>query len=397
MIQLLEQSERLILEAPLLFTRYLMEEINWNNRLIGIKGARGTGKTTLLLQWLKQRKYRSSEALYLSLDDMYFANHSILETGINFYVKGGKVLALDEVHKYPGWAREIKNLYDQYKELKIIFTGSSIIDISRQEGDLSRRAMMYELHGLSYREFLKLNGFLHMKPLSLDELLAPSSSLREIFPEDFRPLSQFTDYLMHGYYPFYAEDPAGYYKRLQQMIRQIVEFDMAELKGFDIRNAKKMLQLIYIITQQVPFKPNLIKLAEKSSIHRNSISNYLHFLEEARLVSLLYPAGVSIATLQKPEKIFVNNTNLMYALAAENLQTGSIRETFFYNQLKTKHQVRQSKSSDFEIDNNYTFEVGGPSKSRKQIHGVKNSYLVKDNIEFPSRNSIPLWLFGFLY
>jgi len=397
MNDLLELSERLIGQVSLDFSRYLLHEINWNNRLIGIKGARGTGKTTMLLQWLHKKKLPASKAVYFSVDELYFTTHSLLEVGRDFYNKGGKILVLDEVHKYRNWAQEIKNLYDRYQDLQIVFTGSSIIDISRQEGDLSRRAIVYELYGLSFREYLQMKGINDLKVLSLQEIVAPNSSIRNLFPNTFRPMEHFESYLAYGYYPFAIEDKEGFHLRLRQLIRQIVEFDMAELKGFDIRNARKMLQLITIIGQQVPFKPNLIKLAEKSQIHRNSIANYLFFLEEARLISLFYPSGISIATLQKPEKIYLNNTNLMFALASNQPDKGSLRETFLYNQLMVKHKVRQPKTADFEVDNKWILEVGALSKSRKQINNLTEAYVVKDNMEFPVNNVLPLWLFGFLY
>ena len=397
MNELLEQSDRLINSVSMNFSRYLMDEINWDNRLIGIKGARGTGKTTMLLQWLRKLKLSPSKAAYLSIDDMYFTVNSLLDTGRDFHLKGGKVLVLDEVHKYPGWAREVKNLYDRYSDLQIVFTGSSIINISKQEGDLSRRALIYELHGLSYREYLLLNKISNVGRISLQTIINTDKSLRDLFQKDFRPMEYFQDYLAYGYYPFSVEDKEGYPQRLRQLVRNIVESDMAELKGFDIRNAKKMLQLIYIIAQQVPFKPNIIKLAEKSRIHRNSVSNYLYFLEEARLINMLYPSGSSIATLQKPEMIYLNNTNLMFAMASGKPMTGSIRETFFYSQLIVQHKVRHPKASDFEIDGRYIFEIGGKNKGRGQIQGLKNAYIVKDNMEYPVGNALPLWLFGFLY
>jgi hypothetical protein len=397
MNDLLELSERLISQIPLDFSRYLFHQINWDNRLIGIKGARGTGKTTLILQRLRTLNLNQGKAAYFSVDELYFSTHSLVDTGRDFYNKGGKVIVFDEVHKYPNWAREIKNLYDRYADLQIIFTGSSIINISQQEGDLSRRAIMYELFGLSYREYLKMNGIVDISPLSLRELIDPKTNIRSSFPTSFRPLEHFEHYLSFGYYPFANEDHQGYHVRLRQLIRQSIEFDMAELKGFDIRNAKKMLQLITIIGQQVPFKPNLIKLAEKSQIHRNSISNYLFFLEEARLIRLLYPSGISIATLQKPEKIFLNNTNLMFALAFNQPEKGALREAFVFNQLVVTHQVRQPKSGDFEVDNKYIFEVGGKSKTQRQIRGQENAFVLKDDMEFPVDNTIPLWLFGFLY
>ncbi len=397
MNELLEQSDRLINSVSMNFSRYLMDEINWDNRLIGIKGARGTGKTTMLLQWLRKLKLPPSKVAYLSIDDMYFTVNSLLDTGRDFHLKGGKVLVLDEVHKYPGWAREVKNLYDRYSDLQIVFTGSSIINISKQEGDLSRRALIYELHGLSYREYLLLNKITNVGRISLQTIINTDKSLRDLFQKDFRPMEYFQDYLAYGYYPFSVEDKEGYPQRLRQLVRNIVESDMAELKGFDIRNAKKMLQLIYIIAQQVPFKPNIIKLAEKSRIHRNSVSNYLYFLEEARLINMLYPSGSSIATLQKPEMIYLNNTNLMFAMASGKPMTGSIRETFFYSQLIVQHKVRHPKASDFEIDGRYIFEIGGKNKGRGQIQGLKNAYIVKDNMEYPVGSALPLWLFGFLY
>lgn len=397
MNELLAISERLVERVPLSFYRYLVSQIDWNNRLIGIKGARGTGKTTMLLQWLKHKNLGANEAAYFSLDELFFSTHSLLDTGRDFYNRGGKIMALDEVHKYNGWAGEIKNLYDRYNDLQIVFTGSSIIDISKQEGDLSRRAVIHELHGLSFREFLTMKGVIDMSPLVLKDLLAKQSAIRKIFPIDFRPLEHFNAYLSHGYYPFFEEDMQGYHIRLRQLVRQIIEYDMAELKGFDIRNAKKMLQLLGIISQQVPFKPNLQKLAEKSQIHRNSISNYLFFLEQARMIHLLYPSGMSVSTLQKPEKIFLNNTNLMFAVASSTPDIGNIRETFVLNQLLVGHHVTQPKTGDFEVNGEYIFEVGGVSKTSKQIREIENAFLVKDKLDFPVGNEIPLWLFGFLY
>lgn len=397
MIELLENSDRLVQRVSVDFKRYLAGKIDWNNRLIGIKGARGTGKTTLLLQWLKEQEKPASRAAYFSLDDLYFLTNSLVDTAKTFYQQGGQILVLDEVHKYQRWAREIKIIYDRYAEIQIIFTGSSIIDISRQEADLSRRALMYELHGLSYREYLEMNGMKGLPVLVLNQMTDSSNSIRSFFPTNFRPFESFNNYLQYGYYPFSKEDLPGYFQRLQQLVRLIVEYDMAEIQGFDIRNAKKMLQLLYVIAQQVPFKPNLLKLSEKSGIHRNSMGNYLHFLEEARLIRLLYPAGISISTLQKPEKIFLNNTNLLFAIASGSPSTGTIRETFAFSHLIVNHTVNLPKSGDFEIDRSLILEIGGQNKSTKQISGLPEAYLVKDDIEYPVSNVIPLWLLGFLY
>jgi hypothetical protein len=307
------------------------------------------------------------------------------------------VLVLDEVHKYPTWSIEIKNLHDRYDDLKIVFTGSSIMEISRQEADLSRRALMYELWGMSYREYLELMHGMVLPAFTLEELVTARSALTKNFPPNFKPLAYFSEYLQYGYYPFYLSDREGYYPRLRQLCRTIVEYDMAELKGFDIRHAKKMLQLLLVVAQQVPFKPNINSLAEKTQLHRNSINSYLYFLHEARLLHLLYPEGISVATLQKPEKVYLNNTNLLYALSEENPSSGTVREVFFNNQLSVSHRVNHASQTDFVINGSYYFEVGGKGKKGKQIAGLPSAWLVKDDLELPMGKSIPLWLFGMLY
>jgi len=394
---LLEQSEYLVSNTILDFKRYLFEEIKWKNRLIGIKGARGTGKTTLSLQWLKLQDLPVAKAAYFSLDDLYFTNHSLKETVAQFHKQGGKMLVLDEVHKYKNWSTEIKNIYDVYSGIQIIFTGSSIIDISRQEADLSRRAIVYELPGLSFREFLSLKYKIQSPVFSLDRILKEATSLKKLLPNSFRPLEHFNEFLQTGYYPFMMEDQESVHQKINQLIRAIVEYDMAELKDFDIRNAKKILQLLYVVAQQVPFKPNLVTLSEKIGIHRNSLNNYLNYLEQAKLISLLQLAGKSTAVLQKPEKIYLNNTNLLYALVEQQVDVGNLRETFFLSQLSVNSKIQMPKQGDFLVDNQYTFEVGGKGKSKNQIAGIKNSWVVKDGLEFPLGNDLPLWMFGFLY
>ncbi len=394
---LLEQSERLISNIDLSFKRYLFDIIQWNSRLIGIKGARGTGKTTLLLQWIKEQNLPTEKAAYFSLDDLYFLEHSLKDTVTQFYKNGGLVIVLDEVHKYKNWSIEIKNIYDFFPELKIIFTGSSIIDISKQEGDLSRRALMYELPGLSYREYLSMLGIINLPVIGLEELLFKSAEIKKKIPNNFRPLAHFNNYLNYGYYPFGIVDSSSIHQRINQLIRTIVEVDMAELKDFDIRNAKKLLQLIYVIAQQVPFKPNISSLAIKTSIHRNSLNNYLYYLAQAKILSLLFPAGNSTALLQKPEKIFLNNTTLLAALAEQKPNIGTVRETFFLSQLQPLHKVQMPSQGDFYVNDCYTFEIGGKGKGQKQLEAIENAWVVKDDIEYPMLKTIPLWMFGLLY
>ncbi|MBX9733260.1 MAG: AAA family ATPase [Chitinophagaceae bacterium] len=394
---LLEQTQHLLAYTDLSFKRFLFDKINWNDRLIGIKGARGTGKTTLLLQWLSMQKLPAEKAAYFSLDDLYFTKNTLKETVALFYKQGGTILVLDEVHKYKNWALEIKNCHDFYPNLQIIFTGSSIIDISKQQGDLSRRSIMYDLPGLSFREYLIIKKIYTGNSIQLHALLKNPELFKKLFPAAFRPLAFFKDYLMFGYYPFAIENPNSLHQRINQLIRTIVEMDMATLKDFDIRNAQKILQLIYVIAQQVPFKPNLSSLAEKTGIHRNSLNSYLYYLEQAKIISLLYPAGKSTAVLQKPEKIYLQNTNLLFALGEKQTEIGNVRETFFHSQLSVLNNIHIPKQGDFLIDQHYHFEVGGKNKSLKQIESMDNAWVVKDDIEYPTHHTIPLWMFGFLY
>lgn len=397
MEELISNSRSQITKTDDNFRRFLFDEIDWDQRLIGVKGARGTGKTTLLLQSLKKSEYPFSQKLYFSLDDLYFTRNTLIGTVADLYKKGIKVIVLDEVHKYPTWSREIKNLYDRYRDLKILFTGSSIVDISTQEGDLSRRALMYELPGLSFREFLELKHGLVFTAIKFKDILTAQQDVMDHFPPDFKPYRFLDDYLQKGYYPFFAEDEKNYHLRLRQLVRLIVEYDMAELKGFDVRHAKKMLQLLSVVAQQVPFKPNITKLSQKTGIHRNSIVNYLYFLKEARLIDLLTAAGKSVAVLQKPEKIYLDNTNLLFTLSDEKPEIGTVREVFVNNQLRKAHQVQIPEKGDFLVDNSTTLEVGGKGKTQKQIENTENSYLVRDGIEVPFGNTLPLWIFGFLY
>jgi predicted AAA+ superfamily ATPase len=393
---LLSRSSRLVREIPVFNKRYLYEKIAWKNRLIGIKGARGIGKSTLLLQKLKELNLPANQASYWSLDDLFFTEFTLAETATRFYNEGGRILFLDEVHKYPGWSRHIKNLYDTYPNLQIVFTGSSIIDIAREEADLSRRVLMYSLAGMSYREYLLFRYNLALPVLTIDDIIQTNSGWQAAFPSGFKPLEFFNEYLRQGYYPFSLEDPEGFPVRLQQVIRIIVEYDMASLEDFDIRNARKLLQLLYILSANVPFKPNLSELARKSQIHRNTIGNYLHFLEQAQLIRLLYPSGISVSALQKPEKILLNNTNLAFALAPGATDRGNLRETFFAAQLSVNHQVSLPNKGDFLVGDQWIFEIGGKTKGKTQIKDLPDSFVVADELDYPV-SVIPLWVFGMMY
>lgn len=397
MDKLKEKSNRLIENVSLEFQRDILHAIKWKWRLISLIGARGVGKTTLLLQRIKSAHGLSDEAIYISLDDIYFTNNRLVDFADAFYKKGGKIIYMDEVHKYPGWAREIKNLYDFYPELKIVFTGSSIIELLKQDVDLSRRALLYELHGLSFREYLKLAKGLDFPKVELEQLLGGHIEIAAGITKKMKPLQHFPDYLKMGYYPFFLEGAEFYSDRLEQMIRLVIESDLDFIPGYDPRNARKIYQLFYILASNVPFKPNMAKLSEKIGVHRNTLVQYLFHLEKARLIHTLYPAGISISILQKPEKIFLHNTNIAYAISPNQIDKGSLRETFVLNQLKVNYEAALPKKGDFLVDDQYTLEVGGAGKSSAQIQGIPQAYLVVDDTEIGSKGSIPIWLFGFLY
>lgn len=380
------------------YVRQLYQHVDWSDRLIGVLGARGTGKTTLLLQRLKLSHKNPDTALYISMDDIYFSTHTLIEFAETFRMQGGKTLFIDEVHKYPSWAREIKNLYDTYSDLQMIFTGSSVIDIHLQEADLSRRAVFYELTGLSFREFLYFKGIYSSVHFTLEEILQNHSEIALKMNKEFRPIPHFQDYLDHGYYPFFKENLNTYFIRIEQAIRFIVETELRFVDGFDVNNTNKVLQLLSILSENVPFKPNISKLSEKIGISRQTVVQYLHYLEKARLINTLNAAGVSISTLQKPEKIYLENPNLHRAIASTIPNPGSRRESFLLNQLRNaKHEVSLPNHGDFLVNRKYTIKVVGKNKGNEQLKGIEQAYIAADNMEIGVGNKIPLWLFGFLY
>jgi len=375
-----------------------MYEINWSARLIGIKGARGIGKTTLLLQYIKLNLFdRLDEVLYVSLDAVWFNNRSLLDLVYEFDQKGGKYLFLDEVHKYEGWAQILKNIYDDYPEMKIIFTGSSLLEILNARTDLSRRAVVYKMQGFSFREFLSLETKTTFPIFSLDQILEEHSKVDYKINAMVKPFLYFEKYLKYGYYPYYREQLDLYEMRVMEVINMILEIELPLLRNVDIAYVTKIKQLLVIIAESVPFVPNISKLSEKIGISRTTLLSYLYYLDEISLTHNLYKVGEGISQLQKPSKIFLDNTNLSFLFAHENVNPGNLRETFFVNQLAFQHQVNYAEQGDFIVDEKYTFEVGGRDKSNKQIKGMNNAYIAADGIEFGHQNKVPLWLFGFLY
>lgn len=397
MEQLIQVYKNRLKNTSMDFIRSLMDNINWDARLIGIRGARGTGKTTLLLQRLKSQKYSEKEALYVSLDNIYFTDHKIYYLASDFALKGGRFLYLDEVHKYPNWSQELKNIYDDFPELHIAFTASSLLSLKDGNADLSRRALMYELNGLSFREYINMSQKKNLPIFNLEDILHKTNEVCDYITTSIKPLQTFSDYLESGYYPFFAEGKHDYYQRISEIVNYIIEAELPQLRKVDYALIPKIKQLLYIISQSVPFIPNISKLSERIGISRVTLLHYINALHESKLILSMSKQAFGISALQKPDKLYLENTNLMYALVGKNIDIGNIRETFFANQLRVKNNIYISNDSNFTVNEQYTFEIGGKKKGFSQISNIENAFIVADNIEYNSNNKLPLWLFGFLY
>lgn len=371
------------------FHRYMYDRINWNNRMIGLTGPRGVGKTTLILQYIKENMPREN-SLYVTAEDFYFADHKLTDLADEFVKMGGKYLFIDEIHKYKDWSKELKLIYDYHSELKVVFTGSSVLDIKKGASDLSRRAVMYQMQGLSFREYLKLFHSIDIARYDLADIIAQKVNL----PNDFRPLAYFKEYLERGYYPFALE--SDFAIKLQQVLNQTLETDIPLFADMNVSTGRKLKQLLAIIAKSVPFKPNISSIATALGSSRNSIADYCLYIEEAGLIAQLRDATGGVRGLGKVDKIYLDNTNLIYSLGGAMSDIGNIRETLFLNQMRVEHDVISSSVSDFQIDN-MTFEVGGKNKKQKQLQGIENGYVVKDDIEMGYANVIPLWQFGLEY
>jgi predicted AAA+ superfamily ATPase len=383
--------------TPTKFVRSISYKINWEARLIGIKGARGVGKSTLLLQHIKLNfKKQAQKVLYISLDNIWFANNALYQLADDFVKKGGTHLFIDEVHRYPNWSQEIKNIYDDFYTLHIVFTGSSLLEILNARADLSRRAISYTMQGLSLREYISMETGIKLESYSLDEILENHLEISQKIIQKIKPFKYIDNYLKYGYYPFYKEQTDLYASRLNEVINMTLEIELPQLRKVDISYIYKLKQLLVIISESVPFIPNISKLSAKIGINRATLLSYFHYLEESSLTINLFKKGSGISKLQKPNKTYLENTNLMFALSPNAINKGNLRETFFINQLQ-QEQIYYSEKSDFYVNNKYTFEVGGKNKTNKQIVTLNNAFIVADDIAHGFQNKIPLWLFGFLY
>ena len=396
MQDLLLKSERKINNVSTEFIRYLYSEINLNNKLGSILGARGTGKTTLLLQLAKSLKSKK-QVLYVALDDLFFTDTTLYSLVEKFVKIGGDFLFLDEVHKYPNWSREIKLIYDDFENLQVIFTSSSILDIYKGESDLSRRALKYNLKEMSFREYLSLHEKIKLPKLSLNDILKNNNKITIDICKTIKPLKYFQEYIKIGAYPYYKGNIEDYYQQVKNIINLILDVDLQSIVGIEYGNIAKIKRLLYVLASNVPFTPNISKLSEKTALHRNMLIQALQLLDKAELINTVNKKNKSISSLSKPDKIYLHNTNLSYVIASNNVNIGNIRETFFLQHLSVLHKVSLADKADFLVDKKFTFEVGGKNKTKKQIQNIDDSYIVKDDIEIGVLNVIPLWVFGLLY
>jgi len=386
---LISYMESQLKATDMRFHRYMYDKLPWQDRMFGLVGPRGVGKSTLMLQYVKTHR-EEENTLYVSADNIYFTNHTLIELADTFAMEDGKRLIIDEIHKYSNWSRELKQIYDTHPDLKVTFTGSSVLDIYRGTADLSRRAPIFTMQGLSFREYLHLYHDIVLPVYSLDDILA----LKVNIPGVSHPLPLFHDYLQRGYYPF--ADNVNFMIEIRQVINQTMEVDIPQYANMNASTGRKLKQLLAIISKSVPFKPVMQNLAVTLGVSRNNIADYLMYIEQAGMISQVRDATGGIRGLGKVEKVFLDNPVLIYALADNQADVGNVRETFFYNQMRVVNEVIVSRIADFDI-NGKTFEVGGAGKGQRQIKQATDGYIVKDDIEYGSGNIIPLWHFGMNY
>lgn len=381
------------------FTRYLFANITWDSRLIGIVGARGVGKTTLLLQHYKKEFQSPEECLYISADNILVAGLGLFEIGREFFKIGGKTLIIDEIHKYKNWSQELKNLYDSFPKGQFIISGSSTLGILKGKGDLSRRLVLHELKGLSFREYLNLQTGKQFKVLLLEEILNHHVKIAGSIG-NLNVIKHFKTYLTRGYYPFYLEGVGSYHFKIDNIIEKIIYEDIPSL--FDIKpsSTQMLKKIIYLVATSAPFSPNIEKISSQIKLSKEYVYNFLEYLERTKVFTFLFPPTQGFKLIRKPEKIYFENSNIIYAIVGKHgfrSEIGTVRETFFINQLTSLHTVFHTPRADFLIDDKYTVEVGGRNKDKKQIYDAKNAFIASDDIDVGSKNRVPLWLFGFLY
>ena len=393
---LLNAYHRKLAATDLHFKRYLYDKIDWNVRLIGIKGARGVGKTTMLMQHIKETFRNPDDVLYVSLDNLWFNSHSLEDLVEFLYTHGITTICFDEVHRYKDWTMSLKNFYDNYPELNIVYTGSAMLAIDNSKADLSRRQSLHTLHGMSFREYLEYEGIMTSSPIGIEDLLANHTEYSLEITSKTKIIKHFDQYLRHGYYPYYKEAGEDYLIRIGDVARLVIDSDIPAVEEITYATVQKIKNLLMVIAGNVPLEPNINKLASQLETTRDQTLKMLYLLDRAALVRLLTDKIKDYKHLTGPRKIYLDNVNLMYALS-EKVSEGTVRETFFSNQAGAVTDLTASRQGDFMVNGKYTFEVGGSYKDFSQIADIPDSYLAVYDIETGSRNRIPLWMFGFLY
>lgn len=388
-IALVEFMEGLLKQTTSTFHRYMYDRISWESRMFGLVGPRGVGKSTMILQYIKEHREKR-RMLYVTADHLYFSSHTLAETVDEFVKEGGEQIFIDEIHKYENWSRELKQIYDSHTDLIVGFTGSSVLDIYKGFSDLSRRAPIFMMQGLSFREYLWLRHAIEVPVYTLSEILENKARLDAAR----HPLPLFSDYLLKGYYPF--SDDSNYEIRLRQVINQTMEVDIPQYAHMTAATGRKLKKLLAVIAQSVPFKPVMDSLSTVIGVSRNILPDYFLYMEQAGMIGQLRNDTGGIRGIGKVEKVYLDNASLAYLLGGEATDIGNIRETFFYNQMRVTTEVISSRISDFEIDGK-TFEVGGKKKGKKQLTDAAEGYVVRDDIEYGSGKIIPLWAFGLTY
>lgn len=399
MEQLYEKQDAMLNATRMDIVRSFMGHVNWEAPMLCIRGPRGVGKSTLLRQYVKQHFEAGSEAvLYCSMDFVYFSQHSILEVAEKFYKHGGRLLILDEVHKYENWSREVKEVAEIYPNLQVMMSGSSLLKLIDGDADLSRRCRGYYMPGLSFREYLQFYKGIVIPVHPLEEVLEHPKAIAAEVNAVCRPLQHFHEYLKFGYYPFYLKNPIDYYPLIEQIENYVIDVELPQLRKVNPSNCRKIKALLNVLAQQVPYDVDITKMASAIELQRNTVIEYLNHLNDAKLIQMLYSDLVSVKKMQKPDKIYLENPNLLYALASTPVKIGTARECFAVNQLSYQHTVEYGKQQgDFKVDSKWTFEVGGEGKTFDQIADLPNSYVLADDIESPKGNKLPLWMIGMTY
>ena len=400
---LFRKSDRLLANVSMEIVREKMSEIHWNAQLISIMGAKGVGKSTLIKQYLKQNyQPLDRRMLYCSADTVEFSTRTLVELAEDFVIRGGELLVIDEIHKYKSgtsdWSREIKEIYELFPQLKLIVSGSSLLRLREGDADLSRRAVKYTMSGLSFRESLRFYHGLSFEKWTLQDILEHPYDLWQMVTSKCKPVALFKEYLEKGYYPFLLEGEGEYYTKIEQVVNYIIETELPRICKVDVSNVRKLQALIALICSEVPFELNANKIAAALEIGRDTVVEYLKYLGDAKVLNLLYSDKKKNGKLSKPDKVYLENPNILYALAPTKADIGTLRETFAIGSLSESHNVEYGKAQgDFKVDEKYTFEIGGRSKDFSQIAGVKDSYIFADDWDMPDGAKLPLWMLGFLY